>query len=176
MHTRLHLRTLASLALPVGALLIAAAPAGAHTSLVASDPPSGAVARAVERIVLRFDGPVDPANVHVWIEDGLDVVELAPPMAVGDEQSAVAVAIPSMDDGSYALAWHVFAADGDSATGSVDFTIDASAAPADSPAANVPVAGITAGAGAALLALAALAARTPIARHVRVRAKEHVTR
>jgi copper transport protein len=114
------------------------APASAHAVLESSQPSRGAqVGRAPERVVLRFDEPVEAAfgAVRVYDADGkrVDSGSTRHPGGSGD---SVAVDLRrGLGDGVYTATYRVISADSHPVTGGFTFTVGAGgAAPASSVA------------------------------------------
>jgi copper transport protein len=115
---------LALLALLV-ALVLAPAASG-HSTLMATEPAQGGVVeRSPERVVLRFDEPVDTALGSVTVYDGegqrVDAGEIIRP-----GPRSVAVAIDRrLERGTYTVAWRVVSADSDPINGAWVFHVEA---------------------------------------------------
>jgi copper transport protein len=111
----------------VFALVLAAVPwrgAYAHAVLLESAPAANAVlARAPERIVLRFNEPVRPAVLRLVRASDQGSVELGSPEVADTELRAP---LPGgLPDGSYVLSYRVTSADGHPVVGSFVFAIGA---------------------------------------------------
>lgn len=106
------------------ALLTLAAPARAHTGLAASTPADGTtVDRALQRIVLEFNEPIDPVG------EGAELLD-ADGAAVAAEVSVDGVEIrvrpdAALTDGAYGVKWAVRSEDAHPVRGAVRFTVDA---------------------------------------------------
>jgi copper transport protein len=109
----------------VGALvLVTAAPAAAHASLLKTDPADGSVvATAPQQVVFTFNEPVrlPDSPVHAFKADGSDWRVTA---AVTDNRLVVT---PSEDPGTgtVVVAWKVISADGHIVGGALNFSIGA---------------------------------------------------
>jgi len=114
-----------SLLVAVVFLVLQGGPALAHATLVASDPPDGAVlATAPARLVLTFNEPVSPLVLRLIDQDGR-----ATSLAYHLEDSAVVVDRPgTISAGSHALSWRVISEDGHPVGGSVLFSVGAPSA------------------------------------------------
>ncbi|OZM76559.1 copper resistance CopC family protein [Pseudonocardia sp. MH-G8] len=117
------------------ALLLGAAPAMAHTRLLASDPPDGAsLDSGPERVSLTFNEAVAPgfATLTVVGPDGgrYETGE------VSADGGMVSIAVqPLGSAGHYEIGYRVVSADGHPVTGSVGFTLTAPGPATAAPAA-----------------------------------------
>jgi copper transport protein len=108
------------------AALIPATPALAHSTLVATEPRRDAVVgHPPERVLLRFDEPVETALGSVSVYDGdgrrVDAGEILRPTP-----ESVAVAIDDeLTRGTYTVAWRVISADSDPINGAWVFHVQA---------------------------------------------------
>ena len=106
------------------ALLLGAAPASAHASLVSSDPAEGEVLpEAPEVVTFTFTEPVvlSADSVQVFDAAGEDVESTA-----GTRDEVVTADLPDdLADGTYVVAWRVVSADGHPVTGSLTFSVGA---------------------------------------------------
>jgi copper transport protein len=139
----------------VFALLLAALPwrgAHAHAVLLESSPAANAVlARAPERVVLRFNEPVRPAVIRLVRASDQGSVELGSPEVTDTDLRAP---LPvGLSDGSYVLSYRVTSADGHPVIGSFVFAIGA-------PGASPPPELAAAGASEDFWIAAGVAART----------------
>ena len=115
----------------LGALLAAAfalalglaAPAGAHTTLLSSDPTDGATLQAPpSAITLNFDEPVQASTLQLAVTDsGGATVSKQPPTVTG---STVVQALPSsLPGGTYTLSYRLVSVDGHPVSNSISFTV-----------------------------------------------------
>ena len=108
----------------VAATLAAAPEAGAHATLVTTNPANDAVlAKAPARVVLRFDEPVETAfgSVRVFDQNGkrVDGGDLSRPA-----RDSVALAIGrTLGRGTYTVAWRVISADTHPVHGAFVFSV-----------------------------------------------------
>jgi copper transport protein len=125
---RRALRALLGLALVVGWLTTAAAPAFAHASLERSDPANGAVlATSPKRISLTFTEPPDLSLTTVGLIDksGADV-PTGPVERAGSDRE-IAVTVDDLPDGVYTVTWRtVSATDGHFTAGAFTFGVGVS--------------------------------------------------
>jgi len=103
-------------------LLLGAAPASAHASLVSTDPTEGQVlATAPDTATFTFDEPVrlQSGGVHVFDATGRELD--------ADAKSTdlrLVVDLPSgLDDGTYVVAWRVISSDGHPVAGALTFSV-----------------------------------------------------
>jgi copper transport protein len=111
----------------------AAAPAGAHVSLVSAAPSDGtSVAVAPRELRLRFDEAIAPRFRRVLLLDGRGrVVEGSSLRAAGPR--GLVLSVPRLPRGPYEITWEVVAAgDGHVTGGAVSFGVGAAAAAAGS--------------------------------------------
>jgi copper transport protein len=126
------------LAAAIAALAAAASPASAHSTLVATEPSRNAVVeRAPDRVLLRFDEPVETQLGSIRVYDGagrrVDADEITRP-----ERRSVAVAIDGeLPRGTYTVAWRVISADSDPINGAWVFHVQAPGAQPSGIAAQV---------------------------------------
>ncbi|MFH5774930.1 copper resistance CopC/CopD family protein [Paracoccus sp. NGMCC 1.201697] len=105
------------------ALLLSAAAALAHASLVASDPAEGAVLpQSPPALTLRFTEPVRPLVARLSQADGKTLL-LPPPHAGAD--SLTFSLPPALARGSHLLSWRVTSDDGHPVAGAVLFSVGA---------------------------------------------------
>lgn len=102
----------------IGALLVLAPSADAHTSLESSDV-------GEDDVTLHFDTPVDATQLHTWLEIGTEVVPLGAAVPVSDDAGALRIALPADTAGDIVLGWHAIAADGDASSGTVPLSFAA---------------------------------------------------
>jgi methionine-rich copper-binding protein CopC len=103
--------------------------ADAVTALVSSTPSPGTSVDAIDAVLLRFDAPVDPAQLHLWLELDVGLMAIGPAVHTGPDTSEVSVALPPLGTGAYAVGWHLLAPDGSALTGTVPFSVGSVAAP-----------------------------------------------
>lgn len=134
----IFLRTLSALAMVVVFLFGGAPLASAHADLESSSPSDDAnLSSPPQRVVLRFDTPVDPAfsTVKVIGPDGRSHWEEGGPATAGKR---VTTGLRSLDEaGWYAVTYRVLTTDGHPVSGTVQFalreTSDATTAPQPAP-------------------------------------------
>lgn len=108
------------------AVLASASPALAHSTLVATEPPSDAIVEhSPDRVLLRFDERVETALGSIRVYDGagkrVDAERITRP-----EPESVAVAIArELRRGTYTVAWRVISADSDPISGAWVFHVQA---------------------------------------------------
>jgi copper transport protein len=106
------------------AVVLPAAPASAHASLVSTDPAEGAVLpQPPERITLTFDEPVSlsAAGARLYDASG-DEVEVE---AASRDRVVTAVVGEDLADGTYVLTYRVVSADSHPIAGSLSFSVGA---------------------------------------------------
>ena len=104
------------------AVLVPAAPAAAHTSLVSTDPLDGSVlAESPGRATFTFNESVSlpPSGVQVFDADGDSVASSA-----SSRDNVVTVEVPDhLSDGTYVVVWRIISADGHPVAGSLTFSV-----------------------------------------------------
>jgi copper transport protein len=108
------------------AALAAASPASAHSTLIATEPSRNAVVEhAPDRVLLRFDEPVETQLGSIRVYDGagrrVDAEQITRP-----EPKSVAVTVEGeLARGTYTVAWRVISADSDPINGAWVFHVQA---------------------------------------------------
>ena len=118
-------RLLALGALVVALVVVAAAPASAHATLLTTDPQNGGVYdKPPSQVKLRFSEPVEVSlgGIRVFSSDR-DRVVTGSPEHPGGTQSEVAVSLPKLDDGTYVVTWRVISADSHPVEGAFTFQV-----------------------------------------------------
>ncbi len=118
-------RLLALGALVVALVVVAAAPASAHATLLTTDPQNGGVYdKPPSQVKLRFSEPVEVSlgGIRVFSSDR-DRVVTGSPEHPGGTQSEVAVSLPGLDDGTYVVTWRVISADSHPVEGAFTFQV-----------------------------------------------------
>lgn len=141
-------RGLTAVLLATLTLVLAGAPAAAHTKLSSSDPADGATHDgALAAITLTYTLPVTPLGDTVVVTgpDGSVPVEVTQ-----EQEGTVVVATPPRDltDGDYTVEWNVAAQDGHPLQGTVRFTVTGAPPSGQAEAPRDPEEEPTAGAGA----------------------------
>jgi copper transport protein len=115
---------LVGLVVAVASLVVLAAPASAHASLVSSDPPNGAVlTEAPSQVVLVFDESVDIALGAIRLYDGTGhEIDVGAAHHQGDD-AHVAVSVPTIGTGAYVVSWRVVSADSHPVHGAFTFQV-----------------------------------------------------
>jgi copper transport protein len=121
------MRTFSFVALVIGALVVHAGTALAHSTLVSSDPADGAVLAAQPpHLVLNFNEPVSPLVIRLIDDQGRSTA-----LSYRVEDTAVIIDEPGdIGRGSHALSWRVVSADGHPVGGTILFSIGAPSATA----------------------------------------------
>lgn len=110
----------------VAALVLgSAAPAAAHSLLLASTPAANAVlAASPPAVVLRFNNRIEKRLSRIRLVDERGTVATAPTARADDElaESLLAV-VPPLAPGVWRVEWQVFSTDGHVVTGSYQFRL-----------------------------------------------------
>jgi copper transport protein len=118
-------RLLAVAALVVTLLVVGAAPAFAHATLLTTDPQNGGVyTTAPSQVKLRFTEAVEVSlgGIRVYTSDQQRVVTGAPDHP-GGTGSEVAVSLPKLGNGTYVVTWRVISADSHPVEGAFTFQV-----------------------------------------------------
>lgn len=106
-------------------LVLGASPAAAHAELEGTDPGPGSVLDAApEAVTLDFNEEVELSlgGVRLFDADG-NSIDVGAPERVSGDASKIRTALPSLENGSYVVAWQVFSADSHPARGAFTFQI-----------------------------------------------------
>src|SRR5213592_2913764 len=107
--------------------LVAAAPAGAHSFLIRSDPPAGArLARAPSTLLFFFSGPFVGGSEQVTLRRATgESVRLSRPSGSG---ASIRQPLPARLHGVYVVSWRVLSDDGHISLGEFAFAVGSNAA------------------------------------------------
>jgi copper transport protein len=106
--------------------LAAAAPASAHSTLIATEPAEDSVVEhSPKRVVLRFDEPVDTALGAVRVYDGSGAQVSADGILRPAPERVAARIDGELEQGTYTVAWRVISADSDPINGAFVFHVGA---------------------------------------------------
>ena len=113
-------RFLASILAGAALIVLGTSPAGAHASLVSTDPADGSTLKSAPRTIqMTFSEGIRVADVSASAPDG-GVVGMAEPVIDGVNVSADMA--PTDQRGEYRVSYRVVAADGHAASGVIRFT------------------------------------------------------
>lgn len=117
-------RTLIAAGIALMALLVLAAPAGAHAVLEQTSPAAGqAYSTPPTTIALSFDEHVQVALGGIRLFDAQSHrIDIGPPTQVGDSKT-VTVTVPKLKQGTYVTTWRVISADGHPVDGAFTFSV-----------------------------------------------------
>jgi copper transport protein len=118
-------RVVALGALVVALVVVLAAPASAHATLLSTDPSNGGVYTTPPKAVtLRFSEPVEVSlgGIRVYGSDRERVV-IGSPEHPNGAQSEVTASLPKLDDGTYVVTWRVTSADSHPVEGAYTFQV-----------------------------------------------------
>ncbi|MBX9813166.1 MAG: hypothetical protein A4S12_04520 [Proteobacteria bacterium SG_bin5] len=114
----------------VAAALLAGTAAQAHSKLVASTPAANATVAAPARLELRYDEKLSPkSRVELFMTAAPGKAAGSPmPIGVattlgGDARTLITKPQKPLARGSYLIAWHAIATDGDRTDGTVRFVV-----------------------------------------------------
>jgi copper transport protein len=114
--------------LTAGWLVLAAAPASAHATLISTTPANGEhLATAPREVVFRFSERITPARDGFTVLDGQGR-SVGPVAAVAGEQDTLRMPLPSLRDGAYSVTWRVVSADSHPVHGAFVFSVGAARA------------------------------------------------
>jgi copper transport protein len=119
--------------LAFGVIAGTAGPAAAHANLLSTEPEYGAALPAgPDRILLRYDLPVELTGAQVKLERSGQPVRVRRPVYASPDRKDVSLPLPKLGNGSYLLTWFLFGSDGDVMGGELAFRILLPGAPAES--------------------------------------------
>jgi copper transport protein len=128
MFHRALLRFFASVSLAAGLLVAGAGPAAAHANILGTEPGYGAsLASAPERVIIRYDLPVEVNGAKVDLLRAGKPVKVGRPRFASPDRKDVSVPLSKLDPGSYSLSWFLFGSDGDVMGGELSFAVGAPA-------------------------------------------------
>jgi putative copper export protein/methionine-rich copper-binding protein CopC len=117
------LRWLGTGLLAFGLLVGGAGPAFAHAELLSTDPEYGASVARLDRVVVRYDLPVDVRGAEVTLQGSGRRVPVVSPAYGSADHREVTVPMPALSAGRYVLTWFLFGSDGDVMGGELPFTV-----------------------------------------------------
>jgi copper transport protein len=126
-------------AVVVALVVLLAAPASAHASLLSTDPSNGGVYdNPPKAITLRFSEGVEVSlgGIRVYTSDRERVVTGKPEHPNG-QQSVVTTSLPKLDDGTFVVTWRVTSADSHPIDGAYTFQVGSKATLSDKNAKGV---------------------------------------
>jgi copper transport protein len=112
-------------ALVVALVVVLAAPASAHATLLSTDPSNGGIYTTPPKaVILRFSEPVEVSlgGVRVFDSNRQRVVTGSPEHPNGT-QSQVSTSLPKLDNGTYVVTWRVISADSHPVEGAYSFQV-----------------------------------------------------
>jgi copper transport protein len=116
-------------ALVVALVVVLAAPASAHATLLSTDPSNGGVYdKPPTAVTLRFNEPVEVSlgGVRVYDSSRSRVVTGKPDHPNG-QQSVVSTSLPKLSNGTYVVTWRVISADSHPVEGAYTFQVGSKA-------------------------------------------------
>jgi copper transport protein len=126
-------------ALVVALVVLLAAPASAHATLLSTDPSNGGVYdKPPSAVTLRFNEGVEVAlgGVRVYDSDRSRIVTGKPEHPNG-QQSVVSTSLPKLAKGTYVVTWRVISADSHPVEGAYTFQVGSTATLSDKNAKGV---------------------------------------
>jgi copper transport protein len=117
-------RALIGFAITIAALVLLAAPAGAHAVLIQTEPASGQVYPTAPRVIaLRFDENVQVGLGGIRLFDSKSHrIETGRPSQAGSA-ATVSVTLPKLANGTYVATWRVISGDGHPVQGAFTFSV-----------------------------------------------------
>jgi len=126
MKRRHHVRRLiGALGLAVGIVVVGAAPAFAHATLLSENPAAGsAVATSPTQVELTFDENVEVSfgSIELFDQKG-NRVEIGAPHHASSSDHSIEASVPHLGDGAYVLTWRVISADSHPVHGAFTFSV-----------------------------------------------------
>jgi methionine-rich copper-binding protein CopC len=117
-------------AMVLALLSVPAAPAGAHSVFVGSEPEAGATVGSLDQVRLLFAYDVDPAGDHRVVVETAQGAQIPAREVSVPEPTTVAAAFDGVGEGAVEVVWEIVAADGHRESGRIPLTV---AAPPVSP-------------------------------------------
>jgi methionine-rich copper-binding protein CopC len=107
------------------AMLCAASPAFAHAFLQRASPPVGSeIPVSPANVTITFTEGVEPAFSTIEVQNAQGTrVDKADPHLVGGEQTKLAVDLPKLPPGKYAVIWHATSVDTHKTEGRFTFSV-----------------------------------------------------
>ena len=135
MSHRTLLRFVSAALLAAGVVVGGADPAAAHANLVSTEPAYGAaLAAGPERVLIRYDLPVEVNGAQVNLERSGRALRVGRPVYASPDHKDVSVPLPELGEGAYVLTWFLFGSDGDVMGAELAFTVVPAAGPGASGA------------------------------------------
>lgn len=144
MKRRHHVRRLlGAFGLAVGIVVLGAAPAFAHATLLSEAPAAGAVvATSPTQVELTFDENVEISFGSIALfNQNADRVEIGAPHHASNSDHSIEASVPHLANGAYVLTWRVISADSHPVHGAYTFTVGNSSFNAEGLAARLEAKG-----------------------------------
>jgi copper transport protein len=121
-----------------GAVIGGAGPAGAHATILGTEPRyNAALATPPERVLIRYDLPVELPGARISLTRSGKAVPVGRPEFASPDRKDVALPLRKLSPGPYVLTWFLFGSDGDVMGGELTFNVlpasGAAAAPTVGP-------------------------------------------
>lgn len=121
-----------------GAVIGGAGPAGAHATILGTEPRYGAsLATPPERVLIRYDLPVELRGAQISLTRAGRSVPVGRPQFGSPDRKGVSLPLPKVSPGRHVLTWFLFGSDGDVMGGELAFNV----LPAGGAAAGTPIVG-----------------------------------
>ena len=117
-----------------GAVFAAAGPAGAHATILGTEPRYGvSLATPPERVLIRYDLPVELPGAQISLTRSGRAVPVGRPQFGSGDRKDVSLPLANLGPGPYVLTWFLFGSDGDVMGGELAFTVLSTPGPAAAP-------------------------------------------
>jgi copper resistance protein C len=104
--------------------LLAAAPARAHSLLLASSPPANAtVPAAPPHVTLRFNNRIEKRLCRIRLVDAHGAARTLAVQVAGGAPDELSAPVPALDPGAYRVDWRVLSTDGHVVDGAFSFRV-----------------------------------------------------
>jgi copper transport protein len=140
---RVLIKGLTATVIAAGVVIGAAGPAGAHATILGTEPRYNAsLATPPERVLIRYDLPVELRGAQISLTRSGRAVAVGRPQFASPDHKDVSLPLPKLSPGPHVLTWFLFGSDGDVMGGELTFTVlsasDAAMAPIVGPILNQP--------------------------------------
>lgn len=121
---RVLIQGLTATAVAAAAVIGAAGPAGAHATILGTEPRYNAsLATPPERVLIRYDLAVELGGAQITLTRSGRAVPVGRPQFASPDRKDVSLPLPKLSPGPHVLTWFLFGSDGDVMGGELAFTV-----------------------------------------------------